>query len=122
MSVRTAGAAAAVLVASVGVSIASADETSLTTLQAEGMRAFHARCDYCHLDGGTGTIMLGRRLGAEKALLDKRIDLDAVYVRTIVRTGIKSMPALTRVEVPDVELATIADYLARASPPASGSR
>ena len=29
---------------------------------AEGDKLFHARCGYCHLAGGTGTIMLGRRL------------------------------------------------------------
>lgn len=78
----------------------------------DGGKAFRAKCGFCHLERGTGTIMLGWRLGADRALLEKRTDLDAAYVRTIVRTGLKSMPALTRIEVTDAELAAIASYLA----------
>lgn len=115
-------ALAAVLVSASAVTAAGADEAPLTAVQTEGMRAFHAHCDYCHLEGGTGSIMLGRRLGPGKALLEARKDLDAAYVRASVRSGTRSMPALTRVEVTDAELAAIAEYLARAPAPLSGSR
>jgi mono/diheme cytochrome c family protein len=69
-------------------------------------------CGPCHLQGGTGTFMLGRRLGQEKALLEQRTDLTEEYVRTVVRHGIQSMPRFSRAELPDAELEQIARYLA----------
>jgi len=80
---------------------------------AEGKALFGARCGYCHLAGGTGTLMLGRRLGKDKALLAARTDLSAEYVKKITRVGINSMPPHTRIEVPDSELDLIAAYLTR---------
>jgi mono/diheme cytochrome c family protein len=79
----------------------------------EGNKLFHARCGYCHLAGGTGTIMLGRRLGKDRALLETRTDLTTAYVKKITRVGLNSMPPHTRIEVPDTELDLIAAYLAR---------
>ena len=78
-----------------------------------GKKLFHAKCGYCHLQGGTGTIMLGFRLGKDKALLEDRTDLSADYIRHVARAGIGSMPRLTRIEVPDSELNSIAAYLTR---------
>ncbi len=80
---------------------------------AEGEKLFRARCGYCHLAGGTGTIMLGRRLGNDRALLAQRTDLTAEYVKKITRVGINGMPPHTRIEVPDSELDLIAAYLTR---------
>jgi mono/diheme cytochrome c family protein len=88
------------------------DEVSSQKLD-EGNKLFHARCGYCHLAQGTGTIMLGRRLGKDRALLDQRTDLTADYVKKITRVGINGMPPHTRVEVPDSELDLIATYLTR---------
>jgi mono/diheme cytochrome c family protein len=79
----------------------------------EGKALFQARCGYCHLSGGTGTLMLGRRLGKDKALLAARADLSAEYIKKITRVGINSMPPHTRIEVPDSELDLIAAYLTR---------
>ena len=79
----------------------------------EGKALFQARCGYCHLAGGTGTFMLGRRLGKDKALLAQRTDLSAEYIKKITRVGINSMPPHTRIEVPDSELDSIAAYLTR---------
>ena len=79
----------------------------------EGNKLFHARCGYCHLAGGTGTIMLGRRLGKDRALLGERTDLTAAYVKKITRVGLNSMPPHTRIEVPDSELDLIAAYITR---------
>ncbi|MGB9068445.1 MAG: cytochrome c [Candidatus Acidiferrales bacterium] len=94
---------------------------------AEGEKLFHARCGYCHLAGGTGAIMLARRLGKDRALLAERTDLTAEYVKKITRVGINGMPPHTRIEVPDSELDLIAAFIARPSsartqsPPAAGS-
>jgi len=92
----------------------------------EGKKLFHARCGYCHLAGGTGTIMLGRRLGKDRALLEERTDLTVEYVKKITRVGINGMPPHTRIEVPDSELDLIAAYIARpasarTAPPAPGA-
>jgi mono/diheme cytochrome c family protein len=75
---------------------------------------FDRKCGICHAEGGTGAIMLGRRLGKEQAILARRTDLQGAYVQAIVRTGLLSMPALTRVEVTDPQLAVILSYLTRA--------
>jgi len=79
----------------------------------EGNKLFHARCGYCHLAGGTGTLMLGKRLGKDRALLESRTDLTPEYIKKITRVGLNSMPPHTRIEVTDGELDLIAIYLTR---------
>lgn len=79
----------------------------------EGKVLFRARCGVCHLAGGTGTFMLARRLGKDRALLQSRTDLSSDFVRKISRVGIGSMPPLNRIELPDGELDIIATYLTR---------
>lgn len=79
----------------------------------EGKKLFHERCGYCHLAGGTGTFMLGQRLGKDRALLEARTDLSVEYIKKITRVGINSMPPHTRIEVPDSELDLIAAFLTR---------
>jgi len=98
---------------------------ALSTLAAQGAHAgeatagqalFQRHCGICHLKGGTGTFMLGRRLGEQNALLETRKDLAGDYVRAAVRNGIQSMPRFSRVELPDADLALIVQYLAGAQP------
>jgi mono/diheme cytochrome c family protein len=89
----------------------------------EGKKLFHERCGYCHLAGGTGTIMLARRLGKDRSLLEERTDLTQEYIKKITRVGINGMPPHNRIEVPDSELDLIAIYLTRpasARTPAGG--
>ncbi|MEP7245509.1 MAG: hypothetical protein ABI885_17800, partial [Gammaproteobacteria bacterium] len=38
----------------------------------DGKALFRSKCGVCHLPGGTGTFMLGRRLGQGNALLEAR--------------------------------------------------
>jgi len=76
---------------------------------------FEKVCAKCHIEGGTGTFMLGRRLGKEKALLEERNDLRPDFIRHVVRNGILGMPAITRVEVTDAELEVIVRYLSNPS-------
>jgi cytochrome c5 len=70
-------------------------------------------CGICHLQMGPGTIMLGRRLGWDHALLNERVDLDAAYIKQVVRNGIGGMPAQTRVDLSAAELDSVAAYLTR---------
>lgn len=77
---------------------------------------FENHCGYCHLTFGMGTNLLVRqRLAAgaspDTALLARRTDLTADYVRAVVRHGKGAMPAQTRVDVTDAELTSIAGWL-----------
>jgi mono/diheme cytochrome c family protein len=82
-----------------------------TAEAADGKDLFAHNCGICHREGGTGTFMLGRRLGEQKSLLEKRQDLNADLIRQVVRHGIVSMPRFSRVEVTDSDLAAIVTYL-----------
>jgi cytochrome c5 len=81
----------------------------------EGERLYGRECAFCHVGRNTGAMMLGRRLGKDKAELHRRTDLDPGYVKAVVRNGIVNMPPLSKVEVTDQELDRIAAYLARKS-------
>jgi mono/diheme cytochrome c family protein len=80
-------------------------------ISGSGQQEFSKVCAKCHLEGGTGAFMLGRRLGKDKALLEGRNDLQAECIRYVVRNGILGMPAITRVEVTDADLDAIVRYL-----------
>jgi mono/diheme cytochrome c family protein len=76
-----------------------------------GAKAFAHRCGMCHREGQTGTVVLARRLGAEKSVIDKRTDLTPEYVRFVVRNGLLNMPRISRVEMPDPDLDAVIVYL-----------
>lgn len=100
--------------AAVQTSQADVQSTDTNAPQSRAQALWKRHCGPCHLEGGTGTFMLGRRLGPERALLEQRTDLNAQYVRTVVRHGIQSMPRFSRVELPDEDLERIAQYLSAA--------
>jgi mono/diheme cytochrome c family protein len=79
----------------------------------QGQKLFKERCGFCHLSGGTGTIMLARRLGKDRSLLAERTDLTVEYIQKITRVGMNGMPPHNRIELPDSELDLIAIYLTR---------
>jgi cytochrome c5 len=83
----------------------------------EGERLYGRECAFCHAGNNTGTIMLGRRMEKAKAELHKRDDLDADYVKTVVRNGLVNMPPFSRVELTDEELDKLAGWLARQGSP-----
>jgi cytochrome c5 len=88
-----------------------------------GEQLFRARCALCHAGFAPGTIMLGKRLGKEHALLAERTDLAPAYLQQVVRRGLLGMPAITRVDLSNIELAHVIAYLTRprpAAPPAAG--
>lgn len=103
---------------SLAASLVIAASLPVDASASEELRALWIRhCGPCHLQGGTGTFMLGRRLGADKALLERRDDLTAGYVRAVVRQGIQSMPRFSRAELPDDQLDRIAQYLSAPETP-----
>lgn len=83
---------------------------------AEGQRLFDQKCALCHGTMGTGTMMLERRLGKDNALLAKRTDLQPEYVEAVLRNGIGSMPAITRVELTDAQRVQLTAFLTRNNP------
>lgn len=85
----------------------------------DGAALFSHQCGYCHLRGGMGTnLLVKQRVAAgeppEKGLLANRTDLTADYVKAVVRQGKGAMPRLTKVDVTDSELDSIAQYLGKA--------
>ena len=99
-------------------SLATADEprnTELTTEQAQGRALFNASCVFCHGERGHATTLLGKRLGPDNALLEKRTNLTSELIRHVVRHGINSMPWYPRAELSDHDLQLITAYLLRAN-------
>lgn len=99
--------------AALAAALLSAPAVAQADSSTAGQKLFRQHCGMCHLQGGTGTFMLGRRLGQDQALLESRTHLPAELVRVVVRNGIVSMPRFSRAELPDSDLAIIADYLAK---------
>jgi mono/diheme cytochrome c family protein len=82
-----------------------------------GKDLFNKKCGICHGERGGGTWMIGRRLGPEQAMLDRRDNTGAEpLIRYVVRWGLQSMPRFTRVELPDSDLDLIVRYLLAAKP------
>jgi mono/diheme cytochrome c family protein len=85
----------------------------------DGAALYSSNCGYCHLVGGMGTNLLTKqRIAAgappESALLVNRTDLQADYIKTVVRMGKGAMPHQTKVDITDAELDSVAAYLAKA--------
>ncbi len=85
----------------------------------DGEALFTNRCGSCHLAGGMATNLLTKQMLAAKrppsdGLLANRTDLTSDYVKSVVRMGKMAMPRLTRVDVTDAELDSIARYLGKA--------
>lgn len=79
--------------------------------QASGGEALYVeKCIMCHGPNGMGTGLLSRRM--DMPLLEARDDLTKDYVILAARQGVGNMPAISRGEVSDAQMAQIADYLA----------
>ena len=81
-----------------------------------GRDLFAEKCGMCHRSTGMGTGLLSRRYPKGQEQLEARTTLSAAFVTTVVRHGLNNMPALSRAEVSDPQLVTIAAYLARGNP------
>ena len=81
-----------------------------------GRDLFAQKCGMCHRSTGMGTGLLARRYPKGQEQLEARTNLSAAFVTTVVRHGLNNMPALSRAEVSDPQLASIASYLARGNP------
>ncbi|MGH8219785.1 MAG: c-type cytochrome [Steroidobacteraceae bacterium] len=81
-----------------------------------GYVAFQRACSVCHGGGpakpGTRALRAKYR-GKLPALLARRTDLTAAYVKYIVRHGVSVMPPFRKTELSDGDLDAIAAYLGR---------
>ena len=94
-------------------------EASAAGLPTErGAALFAEKCAMCHRVMGMGTVLLTRRRDAATAPLEKRTDLTVEFVTAAARAGLGNMPRISRGEVSDADLATIAAWLAVPSAPA----
>ena len=102
--------------------LSCSEEQSVETVAAQkveeaidGAELYQQYCIACHAEGPghPGTMRLGIRLGEDKAVLTKRTDLQAAYVKTIVRQGILLMPPFRPAEISDAELEALANYLSK---------
>ena len=100
-------------VSSQGAASEQARGVFVSAAQGDPEAVYLARCQYCHVALGPGTITLARRLGEDNALLADRTDLTTDYVNAVVRNGLTTMPPISRVEVSDEELHLIGEYLTR---------
>ena len=95
--------------------LASACSVSAAADAPPGKQIFERHCAACHAAtvGAPGTQQLGWTRGKEFALLEERKDLQADYVRFVVRRGLFAMPPFRPTEIDDDQLGQLADYLAR---------
>jgi mono/diheme cytochrome c family protein len=81
--------------------------------QPEGKQVFDHYCVQCHGDSAeaTGTTQLARTRGKDKALLEKRDDLNAAYIEHVVRNGLRTMPPFVPSDLTDEKLKALTTYL-----------
>jgi mono/diheme cytochrome c family protein len=73
---------------------------------------FVEKCSMCHRQMGMGTVILARRMEPAVAMLETR-RLPVEFTTEVVRNGLGNMPAISRGEVSDTQLARIAKYLSK---------
>jgi mono/diheme cytochrome c family protein len=84
--------------------------------QPPGKRVFERHCAECHAEGfgHPGTQRLGWNRGEKYAVLERRKDLSAEYIKLIVRRGLLEMPPFRPSEITDADLNGLVDYLSAA--------
>ena len=106
----------AVLACAGGAALATDSAPDNAPAAGPGRDLFAEKCGMCHRSTGMGTGLLSRRYPKGQEQLEVRTNLSAAFVTTVVRHGLNNMPALSRAEVSDPQLATIAGYLAPGTP------
>lgn len=94
------------------IGVQAADEW-ISLEKESGAALYKEKCGMCHLPGGMGVGILGRRMSAELALLENRDDLQGPFIETVIRSGFGIMFPISRGEVSDKQLQLITDYLVK---------
>ncbi|HTV77344.1 MAG TPA: cytochrome c [Steroidobacteraceae bacterium] len=96
------------------IALAAMPAVTAQAADLDGKQLFHQKCEMCHGPVGMGTGLLARRM--KVAQLEKRDDLSAAYVERAARVGVLNMPPITRGDVSDAQLKSIALYLSKGKP------
>ncbi len=98
-----------------GVLLALLLATPCAAPAADGAALFERWCEACHGDDASapGRLKLAWTRGVDRASLAGRRDLDAAYVRQVVRRGQAEMPGFRKTEISDAELDALAGWLGR---------
>ena len=104
------------LLLALAAAVASAPAARAAESAQPAKALYDQKCGACHGEVGMGTGLLARRMAPAVAPLEKRDNLTAPYVIRAARIGLGNMPAITRGDVSDAEMARIADYLAKVKP------
>lgn len=84
------------------------------TILEKGPDIYNYWCAACHNPGKPGFVaLLVLHEGQLPPNLEDRPDLDADYVRYIVRNGISAMPHFRKTQISDSQLDALANYLAK---------
>ena len=99
-----------------GPAATAAEPAAAASAPKPGESLFVEKCAMCHRAGGMGAGLLSRRYPKGQELLENRTNLSAAFVRGVVRNGLNNMSALSKAEVSDAQLQSIAAYLAKGNP------
>jgi mono/diheme cytochrome c family protein len=85
--------------------------------QSPGRQVFDKWCAPCH-GAGLGkpatAALAFKYKGETAAMLEQRTDLTADFVKSMVRTGVYTMPPFRKTEISDDDLDALAAYLSKA--------
>lgn len=106
--------------------LGTAQAQELNPAQASGKVVFDKWCEPCHgrvaggVFGGLGanalpgtSALMVKYKGDLPPVLEDRIDLQPIYISTVVRNGLYGMPITRKTEVSDSDLENIIAYLTR---------
>lgn len=93
---------------------AGANSLQDRSYKSEAEKLFVDKCAMCHRNFGMGTVILAHRVEKGQDWLERRPDLTVDFVKAAARNGIGNMPRITRGDVSDEQLDSIARYLEKA--------
>ena len=112
-------AALGVLVLALGLAC-TVQANAQTTSGSHGRQVFDKWCAPCHGAGlgkpATAALAFKYKGSDTPALLEQRTDLTGDFVKSMVRTGVYTMPPFRKTEISDDDLDALAAYLAKAQP------
>lgn len=107
--------ALAVFCAAAAATPAAAQDDTPSQTGATGQAVYEKWCRPCHAQGGghPGTARLILSRGEAFSNILQRPDLNADYIKTVVRDGYQMMPPFRVTEITDAELEAVASYILR---------
>lgn len=91
----------------------TSEETSEQSSADTGKQTYELFCAGCHNagEGHAGTMQLALLKGEEKSVITDRDDLNAEYIRFVVRDGLLEMAPFRPTDISDSELDSVIQYI-----------